>query len=57
VYREPLMVEPHYLDVLRELAPAQPRYLDARRERGKLLAGWNLVVPERVLARSWAEVR
>lgn len=56
-YREPLMVEPNYLEALRELAPAQPRYLDARRERGKFVAGWNLVVPERVLARSWTEVR
>ena len=54
--REPLMVEPHYLDALRELAPAQPRYLDSRREPGKLVKGWNLVVPERVLVRSWAEV-
>ncbi len=56
-HREPLMVAPHNLEALRELAPAQPRYLDARRERGKLVAGWNLVVPERVLARSWIEVR
>lgn len=55
-HRELLMVEAHYLEALRELAPAQPRYLDARRERGKLVAGWNLVVPERVLARSWTEV-
>ena len=55
-HREPLMVEAHHIEALRELAPAQPRYLDARREHGKLVAGWNLVVPERILARSWAEV-
>ena len=55
-HREPLMVEPHDLEALRELAPTQPRYLDARRERGKLVAGWNLIVPERVLARAWTEV-
>jgi len=56
-HREPLMVDPHHLEALRELAPAQPRYLDARRERGKLVTRWNLVVPERILARSWPEVR
>lgn len=51
-HREPLMVEAHHLDAFRELAPAQPRYLDARREVGKLVKGWNLVVPERVQSRS-----
>lgn len=55
-HREPLMVEAHHLESLRKLAPAQPRYLDARRESGKLVKGWNLVVPERVLNRSWGEV-
>ena len=54
-HREPLMVEGPHIEALHELAPAQPRYLDARRERGKLVAGWNLVVPERILARSWSE--
>ncbi len=56
-HRETLMVEAHHLDALRELAPEQPRYLDSRREPGKLVKGWNLVVPERLLTRSWAEVR
>jgi predicted transcriptional regulator of viral defense system len=55
-HRERLMVETRHLALLRELAPAQPRYLDSKREPGKLVKGWNLVVPERVLARSWAEV-
>lgn len=57
LHREPLMVEPPYLEALRELSPAQPRYLDARRERGKLVPDWNLIVPEQMLARSWTEVR
>ena len=56
-HREPLMVEASHLDTLRELVPAQPRYLDSRRDPGKLVKGWNLVVPERVLGRSWAAVR
>lgn len=55
-HREQLMAEERHLDALRVLAPYQPRYLDARREPGKLVAGWNLVVPERVLQRTWAEV-
>lgn len=55
--RASLMVESQHLRALRELAPAQPRYLDARREPGRLVKDWNLVVPERVLTRSWAEVR
>jgi predicted transcriptional regulator of viral defense system len=51
-----LMVETQHLDAFRCLAPVQARYLDSRRESGKLVKGWNLVVPERVLTRSWAEV-
>ncbi len=56
-HRDALMVEENHLDAFRELAPAQPRYIDSRRESGKLVKGWNLVVPERVRTRSWASVR
>lgn len=55
-HRVQLMVEDHHLDALRKLGPAQPRYLDSRREPGTLVAGWNLVVPERVLDRTWDEL-
>jgi predicted transcriptional regulator of viral defense system len=55
-HREQLMVEDRHLRVLRSLSPPRPRYLDSRRESGKVVAGWNLVVPERVLNRAWAEV-
>lgn len=55
-HRDVLMDEEQHLQAFRDLAPGQPRYLDARREPGKLVKGWNLVVPERVLARSWAEL-
>jgi len=56
-HREELMVEDRHLDRLRERAPSNPMYLDRGvREPGRLLSGWNLVVPERVLNRSWAEV-
>jgi predicted transcriptional regulator of viral defense system len=56
-HREELMVEDHYLERLREQAPHRPMYLErGKREPGKLLSRWNLVVPERVLNRVWAEV-
>ena len=55
-HREALMVDDAHLAALHAHAPSQPRYLDRRREPGKLIASWNLVVPERVLQRSWAEV-
>jgi predicted transcriptional regulator of viral defense system len=55
-HRESLMVEDRHLKALRALAPSQPRYLDATRESGKLVAGWHLIVPARILRRAWAEV-
>ncbi len=55
-HREQLMVEEQHLQALAELRPAQPRYLDSQRESGKLITRWNLVVPERILSRTWAEV-
>ncbi|MGQ0506811.1 MAG: type IV toxin-antitoxin system AbiEi family antitoxin domain-containing protein [Myxococcaceae bacterium] len=55
-HREPLMVEERHLEALGAHAPGQPRYLDQRREPGKLVSRWNLVVPEHVLSRAWAEV-
>jgi predicted transcriptional regulator of viral defense system len=55
-HREELMVEDHHLDRLRERAPRGPMYLErGKREPGKLLSRWNLVVPGRILNRSWAE--
>lgn len=56
-HRDRLMVEEHHLARLQEHAPSHPIYLDrSRREPGKLLTRWNLVVPEWVLNRVWAEV-
>jgi predicted transcriptional regulator of viral defense system len=52
-HRETLMVEDKHLDGLRALAPTQPRYFDRKREPGKLISRWNLVVPERILNRNW----
>src|SRR6266478_3853197 len=55
-HREQLMVEDRHLKALRARSPAQPRYFDGDRGPGKFVRPWNLVVPEHVLSRSWAEV-
>lgn len=55
-HREALFVEDQHLAALRKKAPRQARYLDGKREPGRLVRPWNLVVPERVLKRSWEEV-
>jgi predicted transcriptional regulator of viral defense system len=54
-HREAWMVEEKHLAPLLRSAPGQPRYLSPRRESGKLVARWNLVVPESVLERRWEE--
>ncbi len=54
--RSELMVEERHLAPLRAHAPRQPRYFDARRSSGTLVPGWNLIVPDDVLGRTWAEV-
>ncbi len=55
-HREQLMVEDRHLKALQAHAPAQPRYFESERRPGKFVRSWNLVVPEQILLRSWAEV-
>lgn len=56
-HKEALFVEDKYLDVLRKHVPRQPHYLErSKRNGGHLLSEWNLIVPDAVLERSWAEV-
>jgi hypothetical protein len=50
------MVDRAYLARLLAAAPKQPRYFDPGRTTGKLVKDWNLIVPEQVLGRTWAEV-
>lgn len=54
-HRDEWMVEQKHLDALSHHAPSQPRYLDQRRESGKLLSRWNLVVSDYVNRRGWEE--
>ncbi len=55
-HRESLFVEEQHLKSLRGHAPRQPSYFDRKREPGRLVKAWNLVVPERVIDRAWEEV-
>jgi predicted transcriptional regulator of viral defense system len=56
-HREPLMVNEDHLKRLRDLRPRNLHYLDRRtRKPGRLARGWNLVVPNEVFDRAWAEV-
>ena len=52
----PLMVDEAHLAGLRRHRPRRPHYLDRARRGGRLVPGWNLVVPTDVMERSWAEV-
>lgn len=55
-HQQALDVEGRHLEMLRGLAPAQPRYFDSLREPGVLIAHWNLIVPNRILDRTWMEL-
>lgn len=54
-YASRLMVDDEQLESLRRLSPRQPRYLDASHTKGRLVTGWNLIVPEYVAQRRWEE--
>ena len=56
-HREPLMVEDAHLDALRSLRPRQPHYMTRHNRRDcKRVTGWNLMIPDEILNRSWGEV-
>jgi len=55
-HRDLLFVEATHLKKLAEHGPKQERYLDSSRESGRLLHPWNLIVPDRVLHRTWDEM-
>jgi predicted transcriptional regulator of viral defense system len=56
-HKEALMIDDKQLGKLRKLVPRQPHYLERRnRSSGTLMKEWNLIVPEAVIKRSWAEV-
>lgn len=52
-HSEELMIEHASLKRLWVESPRQPRYFDPRREQGRLVPEWNLIVPEAVIERRW----
>lgn len=54
-HKEALFVTDEHLQPLRAKRPRQARYFDERREDGRLLKEWNLIVPERIMKRTWEE--
>jgi predicted transcriptional regulator of viral defense system len=54
-HKDGLMLEDAHLKQLRDHAPGQPTYMD-RSVRGRLVKGWNLVVPIEILDRTWEEI-
>lgn len=55
-HRDALLVEDRHLETLRARAPKQPIYFERRTRGGKLVPRWNLIVPDDVRTRGWAEV-
>ncbi len=57
-HAEQLMVEESTLSRLRGRIPKTAHYLDRSvREPARLVEPWNIIVPERILNRTWEEVR
>ena len=55
-HRDALMVDDTHLEELRAHKPRKPHYMVRKgRKPGRLMVGWNLVVPEEILERSWEE--
>ncbi len=56
-HREQLMVEDKHLTALIKMRPPQPHYLErTRREPGRLISKWNLVIPDQILEQTWEEI-
>jgi hypothetical protein len=54
-HRDTLLLEDKHLKPFEALIPNQLRYLDSRRQPGKLVKRWNLIVPDYVFNRRWEE--
>jgi predicted transcriptional regulator of viral defense system len=56
-HKEELMVEDKHLAPLRSLRPKQPHYFTrGKKKSGHWVKDWNLVIPDEILNRSWAEI-
>jgi hypothetical protein len=57
-HREPLMLQEAQLAPFREHLPKSRHYMTlpgGRKERGRLMTQWNLIVPSSVIERAWEE--
>jgi predicted transcriptional regulator of viral defense system len=55
-HKDRLSISDSKLQLLREHKPKKPQYMFRTKREGKLVADWNLIVPESVLERTWEEV-
>ena len=56
-HKEELMVDDKHLTPLRSLRPKKPHYFArGKKKSGQWVKDWNLVVPDEILNRSWAEI-
>ena len=57
-HRRTLMVEDSHLGPLKRRRSKRPHYMDRRRRNsGRFVVDWNLIVPVPVAERSWQETR
>jgi len=54
--KEALMVDDKYFNQLKALVPKQPHYFNAKEKKGRLMKGWNIIVPQYILDKTWQEV-
>jgi predicted transcriptional regulator of viral defense system len=55
-HRDSLMVEDDHLKTFQDFRPRRPHYIErSRRQSGRFVSAWNLVVPEEIISRSWEE--
>jgi len=56
-HKDTLMVEEKHLQPLKAQRPRSPHYLERKqRAESHLVKDWNLIVPSRILDRTWEEV-
>lgn len=54
-HKEQFFVEETLLDKLQKEKPSSVVYFDSKRDKGKLIKSWNLIVPEKVIRKEWEE--
>ena len=55
-HKEALMVDDKYFNQLKALVPKQPHYFNTKEKSGRLMKGWNIIVPQYILDKTWQEI-